>query len=70
MPAATLPPELAALARRAPGALTPISVRLDANTLAEVDELAERLNRAERAALLRHLISTGLRVTREQLETA
>jgi hypothetical protein len=70
MPATPLPPELAALSRRAPGALTPLSVRLDAATLAEVDQLAKQLNRAERAAVLRYLIATGLAATREQLEAA
>lgn len=64
-----LPPDLAALAR-APGPLQPLSVRLDPATLAALDQLAERLNRPSRAALLRALVERGLVAVREELEAA
>lgn len=66
----TLPPELAALARPAAGPLKPVTLRLDADALAEVDALAARLNRADRGAVLRFLVRQGLAATREQLEVA
>jgi hypothetical protein len=69
MPAVTsLPAELAALARPDAGPLKPVTVRLDAASLAEVDALAQTLNRADRAAVLRFLVRQGLEATRTQLE--
>jgi hypothetical protein len=71
MPAiASLPAELAALARPDAGPLKPITIRLDSVSLAEVDELAQTLNRADRAAVLRFLLRQGLAATRTQLEFA
>ena len=69
MPAtASLPPELAVLARPDTGPLKPVTLRLDYASLAEVDALAVRLNRADRGAVLRFLVRQGLAGTREQLE--
>ncbi len=71
MPAvASLPPELAVLARSDAGPLRPITIRLDAASLEEVDQLAQTLNRADRAAVLRFLLRQGLAATRVQLEAA
>lgn len=71
MPAiASLSPELAALARPDAGPLKPVTLRLDSAALAEVDALAERLNRADRGAVLRFLVRQGLAATREQLGAA
>lgn len=67
---ASLPPELAALARSAAGPLKPITIRLDPACLAEVDQLAKTLGGADRAALLRFVVRQGLAATREQLEAA
>jgi hypothetical protein len=71
MPAiASLPAELAALARPDAGPLRPVTIRLDAASLAEVDQLAQTLNRADRAAVLRFVVRQGLAATRAQLEAA
>jgi predicted transcriptional regulator len=71
MPAiASLPAELAVLARSDAGPLKPITIRLDAASLAEVDQLAQLLNRADRAAVLRFVVRQGLAATRAQLEAA
>lgn len=43
---------------------------LDAQTLAELEVLRERLHFPSRHALLCFLVAEGLRVTREQLEQA
>lgn len=67
MASITLPPDLAALARPAPAALTPATVRLDLATHAELEALRERLGGASRGALLRHLVQVGLAATRKQL---
>jgi hypothetical protein len=43
---------------------------LDPKTLAAVDALALRLNRASREAVLAYLVSKGLEVTEEALQAA
>ncbi len=68
MPAASLPPDLAAMVRSGP--LKPITIRLDPASLAEVDQLAKTIGDIERAALLRFVVRQGLAATREQLEAA
>lgn len=69
MPSPTpLPPDLAALARVDAGPLQAVTVRLDAGAIAEVDALAQRLNRADRGPLLRFVVREGLRAVRAQLE--
>lgn len=65
-----LPPELAALARVDAGALVPTTVRIPLADLAELDRLAERLNRADRGPLLRFVVRQGLAAVRAQLEGA
>jgi hypothetical protein len=62
---ASLPPELAALARVDAGPLLPVTVRLDAETIAQVDALASALGRGERGRgpVMRHLVRAGLAAT-------
>lgn len=64
-----LPPDLAALARRNGGPSTwqPTTVRLEPDTLAEIDALAARLNRADRGPVLRHLVKVGLATVAQQM---
>ena len=68
---AHLPADLAALARPAEGGvMRPVTVRLDAASLDEVDRIAQSLNRADRAPLLRFVVRQGLAVVRDQLANA
>jgi hypothetical protein len=55
-----LPPSLAALRRPDRAPLTAITVRLDGDTLAAVDELRGRLNGAPRGAVVRDLVALAL----------
>lgn len=61
------PPTWAANVRNATDSLKVMSVRMDATTLSQLEELRELLNHPTRAALLRYLVAVGLFVVREQL---
>lgn len=62
------PPTWAAHVRDSTESLKVVSVRMDDNTLSQLEELRERLNHPTRAALLRYLLAVGLFVVREQLD--
>lgn len=64
-----IPPELNHLSRAGRGCLRAVAIRLDPQTLEEVDQLASKLHNPTRAALLRHLVLAGLQATRERLES-
>lgn len=63
-----LPPQLAALAAPAPGALSPVTVRLDSAALAELERLRDLLNRPSRGALLRYVLRRGMAATAAELQ--
>lgn len=69
MPEPFLPPDLAALADPPPPAIKPVSARVDAVTLARIEALRDRLH-CSRGALLRFLLSEGLRHAEAQLQAA
>jgi hypothetical protein len=71
MPAVSdLPTDLTQLAEPAPPPRLSVSLRLDPATLAAVDALALRLNRATRGAMLAYLVRAGLSATDAQLTEA
>lgn len=61
-----LPPDLLALAQQAHLPLESAAVRLHPADLARVEALRDRLGRPARAAVLRGLVLTGLRVAESQ----
>lgn len=70
MPDCLLPPSLEALADPPPLPLASVPLRLDSVALARVEALRDRLNRPSRAALLRYLVTEGLRHAEASLEAA
>ena len=65
-----LPPSLQALAAGPRQPLQSAAVRLDPDTLADLERLRDRLNRPTRAALLRLLVREGLATIEAQLKDA
>lgn len=70
MPDPFLPPDLASLADPPPPCVKPVSARVDAVTLARIEALRDQLNRPSRGALLRFLLTEGLRHAEAQLQRA